>query len=370
MTRDAQVTGTLRIMVLPRDENPYQELLYEAMARYGVEVRYLSELTGSRTMSLLLLPAEIVWSRARGYRVAHLHWVFGFSLPGRKRLRLMGLLSQAWFHVVLGTLRATRTRVVWTAHNVLPHEPVFWDDVAARRALLRCTDLVICHSESALAEIQVRLASPRSSVVIPHGPFLMDPAPRAAEVGTTSDGIVVGFVGVVATYKGVDDLIAAFSQVAPPRAKLIVAGECRDPEYAERLVSAAQRLPGQIDLRLRRLTDTELAAVLHEVDVVTLPFRRVTTSGSALLSLGAGRPLVVPDLPSLADLPGDAVVRYPPTSGLADALRRVLSTPRPELAAMGARGRESVALRSWDDVAAATLAAMDPVGGHPRESVT
>ena len=50
--------------------------------------------------------------------------------------------------------------------------------------------------------------------------------------------------------------------------------------------------------------------MLAAADVVVLPFRRVTTSGSAMLALSHGRPLIVPDLPGLADLPDEAVLRY------------------------------------------------------------
>ena len=73
-----------------------------------------------------------------------------------------------------------------------------------------------------------------------------------------------------------------------------------------------------------------MPALLAAADVVVLPFRRVSTSGSALLALCHGRPLIVPDLPGLADLPGQAVLRYDGSRpGLAAALTRLADAHPP-----------------------------------------
>ena len=53
----------MKMLVLPRDPNPYQGLLYGAMGRLGVRIRYLGELTPSHAVNMLLLPAELAWHR-------------------------------------------------------------------------------------------------------------------------------------------------------------------------------------------------------------------------------------------------------------------------------------------------------------------
>ena len=53
----------MRILVLPRDQNPYQALLYGEMRRLGVQVSYIGQLTPSRTLNLLLLPVEVAADR-------------------------------------------------------------------------------------------------------------------------------------------------------------------------------------------------------------------------------------------------------------------------------------------------------------------
>lgn len=343
---------TLRVAVLPRDANPYQALLYGAMADHGVTTTYLGELSRSHTVNVLALPAQVL-ARASEIDVVHLHWVWAFQLPGRRRSRVVGALSEAWFHVFLRAVRASGARFVWTAHNVLPHQPVFWDDVRARRALVAAADLVVVHHASTLDELAAIGVHPRVWTVVPHGPFGRPAA--VPEVTAVREGpIRIGFVGAVATYKGIEDLLEAFGRLPRGTARLLVAGACTDPDLEAWVRERAGSLGADVDVQLRRLTDEELGRVLGEVDVLALPYRTVTTSGSALLGLGAGLPLVVPDLPALAGLPNDAVFRYPGPESLADCLAGVVGTPRDRLRAMGEAGRDAATAVSWEEIGGLT----------------
>ena len=151
----------MKLLVLPRDPNPYQDLLYGEMKRLGVQISYIGELTPSHTVNLLLLPLELGLRRILGARFVHLHWVFSFSLPGTRRFPLIRVVAQAWFLVWLRMCRMLGVHLVWTVHNVLPHRPVFANDASARRSLVKACDLVLAHSPSALAELSALGASAR-----------------------------------------------------------------------------------------------------------------------------------------------------------------------------------------------------------------
>lgn len=349
-----KATERLRVAAYPRDPNPYQSLLYQAMAHNGVEVTYLGELTPSHSLNQLLLPVEVIARSRGGLDVVHLHWVFGFRLPGRDRFRAVGLLSQAWFHMFLRAVRASGVQLVWTAHNVLPHQPVFWDEVGSRRALVEAADLVIAHTPSTLDSLDVLDMHARATAVVPHGPLATRvDSPRRLDTAA-SQPLTLLFVGSVAEYKGVEDLVSAFGSLSDKNARLIVAGRCTEPDLARRLRAAAQAQGDRIDLRLERMSDAELDDVLYEADVLVLPYREVTTSGVAVLGLEAGLPLVVPDLPGLDELPPVGVFRYRAHDGLADLLEQVVRTPRHQLRAMGSAGRDAAPAVSWADIAATT----------------
>lgn len=355
----------MQILVIPRDPNPYQRLLYDEMERLGATIHYLGELTPSHTLSLLLLPLEMAVRRARGAQFIHLHWVFAFGFPGIRRLAVSSRVSQAWFWVFLKTARLLGLRMAWTAHNVLPHSPVFADDVAARRSLVRQCDVVFVHSPATLESLAALGAVPRRSLLIRHGPMGPEAPAKLRTPGTGGGAREFLFFGKVAEYKGVEELLTAFAGLpAGSNATLTVAGQCDDGNLRARLASKATR---NVRLRLEYIPAAEVTEQMSAADVVVLPFRAVTTSGSAELALAHGRPLIVPDLPNLAGLPADAVTRYDRSNpGLTAALVEMIGANQSRLAAMSAAALSYSAQASWGEIAAATLAEMESVLNEER----
>jgi glycosyltransferase involved in cell wall biosynthesis len=361
----------MKVLVFPRDVNPYQDLLYGEMQRLGAQVSYIGNLTPSRTLNLLLLPLEIAARRITGARIIHLHWVFAFALPGSRRFPVLRGLAQIWFIVWLRAARMLGMRLVWTAHNVLPHVPVFADDVSARRALIGFSDLVFIHSQSALAELAGLGAVPRRSAVVEHGPIAPMPSAGPLRVPGAGDGPRrFLFFGRVQDYKGVEDLLAAFAAMSDDvAAYLTVIGRCDDPVLKSRLHALARKGGGRVVLRLEHVPDEEVTPLLAAADVVVLPFRRVTTSGSAMLALSHGRPLIVPNLASFAQVPEDAVTRYDGSvSALVAALTRLACADRETLAAMSAAARGYASKTTWQEIAATTMAEMISVLGDVQQA--
>jgi glycosyltransferase involved in cell wall biosynthesis len=361
----------MRLLVLPRDPNPYQGLLYGEMQRLGAEVTYIGDLTASRTINLLLLPLEVTGRRITGTRLIHLHWVFAFDLPGTRRFRVVRGLAQAWFLVWLRICRMLGMHLIWTAHNVLPHSPVFANDVSARRALMKASDLVLAHSQSTLAELAALGAVARRTAVIQHGPFDSTlPTALLRNPDQAAGPRRFLFFGRVLEYKGAEDLLNAFAALPDDiAAHLTVAGQCDDPVLRSRLFMLARGAGPRLVLRLEHVPEPEVAPLLAAADVVVLPFRRVTTSGSAILALSHGRPLVVPDLPGLADLPDQAVLRYNGgVPGLVSAMIHMARADSEVLAAMSAAANGYSSSTTWREIAETTMAEMLSVLGDVPEA--
>ncbi len=302
----------MKIVVLPRSCNPYQRLLYDEFKRSGHSVRYAGQRTRSHTLNLLLMPLELGLCRAAGWRTLHIHWVYGFIIPGAERVPFLRRVGQAWFSIVLAVARLIGMRVVWTAHNVLPHERVFHDEIAARRRLAAASDVVLVHAPDALDGLDRIGAKPRRSAFVPHGPLrpTVD-AGTLRQPGTGGRPLRLLFFGQVREYKGVEDLLEAMTLVPQTASvSLLVAGDCPDAALRARLTTLAGRCGDRVRLRLEHIPDDEVSALLAAADMVVLPFRRVTTSGSVLLAMGHGRGVVLPELPAFADLPRDAAVFY------------------------------------------------------------
>lgn len=344
----------MRVLVLPRDANPYQDLLYGEMEHLGVQVSYIGELTSSHTLNLLLLPLELGVRRMGGARLVHLHWVFTFSFPGSQRLPAVRWLAYGWFLIWLKACRVLHMRLIWTAHNVMPHEPVFGDDIAARRALVQASDLVLAHSESTLTELSLLGAVARRHAIVQHGPMVSKQSSRVLRVPGACDGLRrFLFFGRIQEYKGVEDLLAAF--LAMPeyiRAQLAIAGQCDDLKLKSHLRALAQGNAADVTLRMERVPDDEVTQMFAAADVVVLPFRRVTTSGSAMLALSYGRPLIVPNVGGLADLPDQVALRYDgKVSGLSHALAQMARADSKTLAMMSAAASSYAYRVTWKEIA-------------------
>ena len=352
----------MKVLVTPRDRNPYQTDLYETMAAIDprVEVAYLDGPTQSQTANLLALPALLATWRARGYRVLHLHWVYEFQLPWAHGHPWVTRLTRAWFGVFLATAKVLGYRIVWTAHNVLPHDAVFDDDTAARRELVRACDAVIAHSTHT-AEVLERFGASAVEVV-PQG---ADGAVRSrqptriaarAQLELRDEDVVVLFFGKVLPYKGVEMLLEAAAVLRPDTPIVVlVAGECRDPAYRQVLEALVDQAGPRVRANFEFVPDARLETLLAAADFAAFPFRTVTNSSSVVLALAAGVPVIVPELPELEDLPAGATVRHRRgTSALVETLERVAYMDPEDRAAMTAAATRFAPSRSWAAAATAT----------------
>jgi beta-1,4-mannosyltransferase len=342
------------ILVFPRDANPYQSRLYDALRRAGVGSRYIGDLGPSHTVNLLLMPAELIWWRLRGTRILHLHWVFGFAFTGSERNGLVRRASYAWYLLVLACARLSGVRIVWTLHNVLPHQQVFPDDRRARRRLLASASLVIAHSERALTELHDAVGRPRRSVVVAHPGF--DAGTAAGRRNAFPRRLLM--FGRIVAYKGVEETIEAFDDVsAATTVELTVAGNCPDPRLRARLDELQRRHPDRVHLQLGHVPEDELPTLFAAHDIQWLPYRGATTSGAAILGAQMGIPLAVPDLPAFEEVPG---LRLGPEPGaLANALHTVDAIDERRLAELSTLSLQwSAGLGTWDDMAQLTREAL------------
>jgi glycosyltransferase involved in cell wall biosynthesis len=346
----------MRVLSLPdySRDNPYQRLLAAGLAEEGVTS------VGGRPGRRQPFPILLAWVRAGRPRVLHLHWTHEY-LKGRagptriNRLRFLGQLR---------ALRRLGVRIVWTMHNLGGHEGSrHASEMAVHRELVGLADAVICHCaaarEAAIAAYGLGPTEAAKLHVVPHGSYVgaypdaVSGEEARARLGVPAEGPVLLFLGAVRGYKGTDELVAAFAGIEDPSARLLIAGKPRGGEIEARLAAAAAA-DRRIVLALRYLADDELQVWLRAADVVVLPFRDILTSGSAILALSFGRPVVAPALGCLPEtVPAAAGVLYDPDvpSALGEALRVALDG---DLAAMGAAARGRAEELDWGSIAAAT----------------
>ncbi len=352
----------MRILAFPRDENPYQELLYRPMRKAGARVVYLEGMSSSHTLNLLMMPFRLIAKRLQGFDVLHVHWTYLFYLPFGSGRTARGFL-EFWAAVIWLLTKLLGMKLVWTAHNVRPHEPVFLNDRRAHRFLGNLADHVIVHSPA--AEAQLREIGVRNTrlKVIPHGNYIgayPDGATRMASrkhLNIAADAHVFLFFGLIRAYKGIEQLLAAFASLKDPNAVLIIAGEVQQ-EDLRAIIESASKKDNRLLLRLERVADDQLQYLFCAADFTVLPYEKSTTSGVALLAASFACPLIVPDQAAFADIPDAARISFAP-GGLADALRYGAFVSTVDQEAKSAAARQYAESLSWDNVAADTIAFLE-----------
>lgn len=222
------------------------------------------------------------------YDVFHVHWP-EILVGGRTTVRR--LAHQALLGVLLLRLRLSRTVVVRTVHNIDLPTGLTWGQ---RRLLRALDDQVIgrirLNDETELLDIG---DWSDTVVTVPHGHFRSWYGARArAQVEPGR----IAFVGLVRRYKGVDELLRAFTATRSehPELRLQISGAATSPELAAELTSLAAN-DARVTLTLQFLDDDQLVGELTAAELVVLPARLMHNSSSVLAALSMDRPVLVVD---------------------------------------------------------------------------
>ena len=248
------------------DANPYLPLLRQALIGEGVDVvaargDYLS--------------ARRLWADRHRIDVLHFHWIQYHYLVAPRQGSASVLIS---FVRNLVWARALGYRIVWTMHNVMPHEPVPGKlDLIARWAMIWLADAVLVLCEAGRQELAHRFGRRRGVYTASLGTYVgahpsgITRAEARAELDLRPDQFIYFFFGSVRRYKGVERLLETFASLPGENLRLLVAGRPQSDDLRQLLERASNQ-----DARIREefsfLPDDRLQANMAAADVVVLPF--------------------------------------------------------------------------------------------------
>jgi glycosyltransferase involved in cell wall biosynthesis len=343
---DGAVAATLpplprmRVASLPPvlETNPYQRLLYAELARAGLRLAPRPQLR-----------LAWLWRNRRSVGLLHFHWPEAYYRygAGKRRARRSWLLL-ALFTLRLVSAKALGYRIAWTIHQVRPHEsgsPRI--DRLGSRALAAASDVLLTHDGTTARRARQTLGRRAARVeIVPHGSYVgFYPAGRSreavrAELGIDVDSFTFLCFGDLRAYKEVELLLDAFAAADLPSATLVLAGGTRSERLAQ-LVREAE-----VDPRVRTLLgfvpDSQVAELFGACDAAVLARGDGGTSGSLILALSLGLPLVAARRPSYEELMAGKESGWLFEPGDCESLRRALEAAAADPAEAKRRGASAL----------------------------
>jgi glycosyltransferase involved in cell wall biosynthesis len=352
------VQRRLKAYFLPYFEgsNPYMNQLVKALGAEGVEVCGDAD-AHSRVRFL----GRVV---RRRIDVIHLHWLWGIAAASRTK----SLARLALFLLEIAIARGLGIRIVFTAHNLKPHESVQPRlDLFCTKAVIRLSHRTIIHGDSARdvlrRELRLRDRDVEKMVTVHHGHYAgLYPDDQSKEEARRQLGIgegdfVFSNLGEIRPYKGILSLVDAFKRIEGDAVRLILAGRPRNEAFQREI---EQRVAGDSRILFFPgfVPEEEVQTFVKASDVMVFPFEDLLSSGSVILGLSFARTCVAPAAGCITDVVcADDGYLYLPSDpdGLLAALQRAIAD-RQNAGRKGARSRERALTWTWEVVGQQTAA--------------
>lgn len=303
--RVASLPGTMSVCA---DGSQYVTLFYGALKPHDVDC--VAELTPNRTWlekhAQFLDAIHIHWPE-RIWRSSHWRWAsYLREIRGYYWLRRFtnwprSFLGLRYLQPLLDCAKKQRLRIIWTVHDLVPHEKSGKLDRIGYRILARQSDLIICHSESARNSFTQEYGAIEKTIVMHHGNFSgVYPAPRSRvevfrDIGLSEKLPMVCFLGLLRRYKGIDLCLDALAQL-DGRVQLVIAGLPHSDFNVSTISSRVSQMKNVVFIP-KFLSSQEFADYASASEAFLLPYQRITTSGVLHAAFTFHRGVIASDLP-------------------------------------------------------------------------
>ncbi|MBW2046212.1 MAG: glycosyltransferase family 4 protein [Deltaproteobacteria bacterium] len=318
--------------------NPYGYLFKKSLQKKGI--RFIDSKRAPLKQALKSNKIDII----------HFHWLnylFNYETLSS------AIRSSFRFFCLLIRLKIRGMRCCWTIHNIQPHEN--------RRPIINFIDYfimaIIADSVVVLSNWQKKQVKKIFRVnnekifIAPHANYIgyyknCCSRDEAREyLGISKTKFVYLFFGRIRKYKGIIDAIEIFRNNRKGNDILLIAGRLNNRDL-EGQISALK--DDSVILHLKAIENDEVQCYFNAADVCIFPFKKITNSGSVLLAMSFGKPVICPNKGSLIE-----VVK--PTFGICYSegeLAKAMNDIRDKnLERMGKVSYEEAKKYNWDDTA-------------------
>lgn len=285
-------TKRARITYFPDyPDNPYQRLLYAETAAAGAQLAPTST------------PGRVARDDGASLagRILHVHWTAPIIQYAQGTYSAWRKFEQ--FRDAVADAKARGAKVLWTVHNVLPHDVRHRTiEIELHRFLAEAADLIHVLGPQTVATAAPLYDLPLEKIrVIEHCSYTgvyPDWIGRAAarrRLGTFEEEILLLLLGEIRPYKGLNILLPAFERVAAtdPRLRLLVAGRPGRHGSLQPLLEQCRQHP-RVLTSFEYVADCDIQVWMRAADIVVLPYSATLNSGALHLAQSFGRPVIAP----------------------------------------------------------------------------
>lgn len=282
-------------------DNPYQNLLIEALKQYDVEVELISHY--KRGLPLY---------RSVHSQALHLHWPEAYWNKNGAH----GTIQKLRFLRDLKLAKRKKSLFV-TAHNLYPHNQRNVLSDRNIKATYQLADAIFVHSEGCADVLKKTHGVTSEQIVqIPFGDHSAHQQ-HAMEINQArtkldlpiNEKICLHF-GAISAYKGSLELLSSWnSDEKTPL--LLVAGTIFDENLAKKLENIANQNP-RILYRPGKVNDEEIPTLFGACDCAIFNYKQIFSSGAACHARSFGLPIIVPKRCDTLELgePNPTVFRF------------------------------------------------------------
>ena len=274
-------------------ENPYQQMLYADSVASGFRIVPLPDPIAS--------PVVRDDGKSLEGQILHIQWtapllqVASGPLDAARRLEA--------FKESVTRFRERGGRVLWTIHNVLPHEVRYlMAEIELCEFLARSSDRIHVLGDETVAAAKPYYDLPVDKLaLVPLASFLdiypdfVGREEARRRLGLLDEEIALLLFGVIRPYKGLDMLLEVFDRAlaSDPRLRLLVAGR---PSASPRVDIWRERCSAhpRVVSALRFIDDAEVQIWMRASDLVVLPYQSILNSAALQLAVAFGLPVVGP----------------------------------------------------------------------------
>lgn len=279
--------------------NPFQQILYSQAKENSITLAPYSDFEDL---------GKINWGDSSWI---HIHWLKKILEKSTSKKKAEETLGQ--FERKLSALRKGGHKILWTIHNVLPHETQLVESEVKLRKIL-CS---YAHKIHILTGKTIELCSPYYKVpeektfLTPHPlytkhyPCFVDQQTARYELNLSDDSVYL-FFGSLDPYKNIEFILDAVSQ-EPEKYKrrvYLLAGKPSSKEYLETLSEKIKKSKANIILHPKQIPFERVQLYFKSADALILPYGNTLNSGVASLARGFDLPLISPKTSCTEELYG------------------------------------------------------------------